>query len=97
MQAPARLADKRVLSLDLAALLAGTQYRGSFEERLQGVIAEAQASRGRVILFIDEIHTIVGAGQVRDRAARLPSGSCTRICCAGPLTEPHHRWHALLV
>jgi hypothetical protein len=63
-QAQGRLLEKRVLSLDMAALLAGTQYRGSFEERLHGVIDEVQQSQRRVILFIDEIHTVVGAGQV---------------------------------
>ena len=62
---PERLQRKRVVSLNLAALLAGTEYRGTFEERLHGVVAEAQASTGHIILFIDEVHTIVGAGQVR--------------------------------
>jgi ATP-dependent Clp protease ATP-binding subunit ClpA len=55
---------RKVIFLDMAALIAGTQYRGTFEERIHGVITEAEQSHGRVILFIDEIHTIVGAGQV---------------------------------
>lgn len=59
---PEVLKDKRVLALDLGALLAGAQYRGQFEERLKSVIAEVEASAGEVILFIDELHTIVGAG-----------------------------------
>ncbi len=59
---PEVLKDKRVLALDLGALLAGAQYRGQFEERLKAVIAEVEASAGEIILFIDELHTIVGAG-----------------------------------
>ena len=59
---PDVLKDKRVLALDLGALLAGAQYRGQFEERLKAVIAEVEASAGEIILFIDELHTIVGAG-----------------------------------
>jgi hypothetical protein len=65
LQAQGRLVDMRVLALDMAALLAGTQYRGSFEERLHGVINEVQQSQRGIILFIDEIHTVIGAGQVR--------------------------------
>ncbi len=59
---PSNLADKRVLALDLAALIAGAKYKGEFEERLKAVIKEVSNSNGEVILFIDEIHTLVGAG-----------------------------------
>jgi ATP-dependent Clp protease ATP-binding subunit ClpC len=59
---PERLADKRVLSLSMANLVAGTKYRGEFEERLKRVIEEATAAENEVILFIDELHTIIGAG-----------------------------------
>ncbi len=59
---PESLKDKEVVSLDLGLLLSGTKYRGEFEERLRGIMKEIERSEGRIILFIDEIHTIVGAG-----------------------------------
>ena len=59
---PEYLRDKRLVSLDLGMLLAGTKYRGEFEERLKNIIKEIEKSEGKIILFIDEIHTIVGAG-----------------------------------
>jgi ATP-dependent Clp protease ATP-binding subunit ClpB len=59
---PETLKDKRLLSLDLGALVAGTKYRGEFEDRLKAIIREIETSDGQIILFIDELHTIVGAG-----------------------------------
>ncbi len=59
---PESLLDRRVLALDMGALIAGAKYRGEFEERLKSVLQEIEASRGSIILFIDEMHTIVGAG-----------------------------------
>src|SRR3989339_506649 len=59
---PESLKDKELVSLDLGLLVAGTKYRGEFEERLKGIMKEIERSGGKVILFIDEIHTIVGAG-----------------------------------
>ncbi len=59
---PESLRDKEVVSLDLGLLLSGTKYRGEFEERLRGIMKEIEKSDGKIILFIDEIHTIVGAG-----------------------------------
>jgi ATP-dependent Clp protease ATP-binding subunit ClpB len=59
---PENLKDKKVFSLDMAALIAGAKYKGEFEERLKAVVKEVTAAEGEVILFIDEIHTLVGAG-----------------------------------
>jgi ATP-dependent Clp protease ATP-binding subunit ClpB len=59
---PEGLRDKAIFSLDLGALVAGAKYRGEFEERLKAVLAEVKASAGRILLFVDELHTVVGAG-----------------------------------
>ena len=60
---PDGLKDKTIFSLDMGALIAGAKYRGEFEERLKAVLEEIRKSEGRIILFIDELHTIVGAGK----------------------------------
>ncbi|KAB7848317.1 ATP-dependent chaperone ClpB [Streptomyces mobaraensis] len=65
---PESLKDKRLVSLDLGAMVAGAKYRGEFEERLKTVLAEIKASEGRIITFIDELHTVVGAGAGGDSA-----------------------------
>lgn len=62
-QVPESIKDKEILSLDLGLLVAGTKFRGEFEERLKSVMKEIESSAGNIILFIDELHTIVGAGQ----------------------------------
>lgn len=60
---PESLKDRRIMALDMGSLIAGAKYRGEFEERLKGLLEEVQASDGEVILFIDEMHTLVGAGK----------------------------------
>ena len=60
---PENLKDKTIFSLDMGALIAGAKYRGEFEERLKAVLNEVKKSDGQIILFIDELHTIVGAGK----------------------------------
>ena len=60
---PANLKDRKIFSLDMGALIAGAKYRGEFEERLKAVLAEVKKSDGKIILFIDELHTVVGAGK----------------------------------
>src|SRR5207302_1160543 len=59
---PEGLKDKRVFALDIGSLLAGAKYRGEFEERLKAVLQEIAKSEGQIVLFIDELHTVVGAG-----------------------------------
>ncbi len=62
---PENLKTKRIVALDMGALIAGTQFRGQFEERMKAVLKEVQDSNGEIILFIDELHTLVGAGSVQ--------------------------------
>ena len=65
---PDSLRDKRVISLDMPSMLAGAKYRGDFEERLQAVLNEIEDSDGEIITFIDEMHTVVGAGATGEGA-----------------------------
>jgi ATP-dependent Clp protease ATP-binding subunit ClpB len=81
---PENLKDRTVFSLDMGALVAGAKYRGEFEERLKSVLNEVKKSEGRILLFIDELHTIVGAGKPRAPWTRAtssspcsPAASCT--------------------
>src|SRR4029450_8875554 len=60
---PEGLKDKRLMALDLGAMVAGAKYRGEFEERLKAVLQEITAAAGEIIVFIDEMHTLVGAGK----------------------------------
>ena len=94
---PEGLKDRKVWSLDIGALLAGAKYRGEFEERLKAVLAEIKESDGRIVLFIDELHTIVGAGAAEGAvdAANLlkPMLSRGELRCIGATTLDEYRKH----
>jgi ATP-dependent Clp protease ATP-binding subunit ClpB len=94
---PEALKDKRVMSLDLGAMVAGAKYRGEFEERLKGVLKEVEAAEGRVILFIDELHTLVGAGKADGAmdASNLLKPALARgeLHCIGATTLDEYRKH----
>jgi ATP-dependent Clp protease ATP-binding subunit ClpB len=94
---PEGLKDRKVWALDIGALLAGAKYRGEFEERLKAVLAEIKESVGRIVLFIDELHTIVGAGAAEGAvdAANLLKPMLARgeLRCIGATTLDEYRKH----
>ncbi|MFW5859087.1 MAG: ATP-dependent chaperone ClpB [Planctomycetota bacterium] len=94
---PDSLRDRRVISLDMGALVAGAKYRGEFEERLKGVLKEVQNAGGAVILFIDEIHLVLGAGKADGAmdAANLLKPMLARgeLRCIGATTLDEYRRH----
>jgi ATP-dependent Clp protease ATP-binding subunit ClpB len=94
---PESLRDKRVLGLDLGALVAGAKYRGEFEDRLKAVLKEITAAEGKVVLFIDELHTLVGAGAAegaQDAANMLkPALARGQLRCIGATTLDEYRKH----
>jgi ATP-dependent Clp protease ATP-binding subunit ClpC len=94
---PEILTGKRVVSLDLGAMIAGSRFRGEFEERLKAAIEEVQRSEGEIILFIDELHTVVGAGAAQgamDASNMLkPALSRGELQCIGATTlDEYHKY-----
>ena len=94
---PEALKNKRVLALDLGAMVAGAKYRGEFEERLKGVLTEIESAAGEVILFIDEMHTLIGAGKADGAmdASNLLKPALARgeLHCIGATTLDEYRKH----
>lgn len=94
---PESLRDKRLMALDMGALIAGAKYRGEFEERLKAVLQEITAAEGKVILFIDEMHVLVGAGKAEGAmdASNLLKPSLARgeLHCVGATTLDEYRKH----
>jgi ATP-dependent Clp protease ATP-binding subunit ClpB len=94
---PENLKNKRVIGLDIGALVAGAKYRGEFEERLKAVLKEVTAAQGEIILFIDEIHTVVGAGAAEgsvDASNMLkPALARGELRCVGATTLNEYRKH----
>jgi len=94
---PESLKDKKVLSLDMGALIAGAKYRGEFEERLKAVLNEVSAAEGQIVLFIDEMHTLVGAGKgdgAMDASNLLkPALARGELHCVGATTLDEYRKH----
>jgi ATP-dependent Clp protease ATP-binding subunit ClpB len=92
---PESLKDKRLMALDLGAMVAGAKYRGEFEERLKGVLQEVTAAEGEVVLFIDEMHTLVGAGKAEGAmdASNLLKPALARgeLHCIGATTLNEYR------
>ncbi|HKR23680.1 MAG TPA: ATP-dependent chaperone ClpB, partial [Allosphingosinicella sp.] len=92
---PESLKDKRLLALDMGALIAGAKYRGEFEERLKAVLSEIEAAAGGIILFIDEMHTLVGAGKAEGAmdASNLLKPALARgeLHCVGATTLDEYR------
>jgi len=94
---PESLKDKKLLSLDMGSLIAGAKYRGEFEERLKSVLSEIEASDGQIVLFIDEMHTLVGAGAgdgAMDASNLLkPALARGQLHCVGATTLDEYRKH----
>ena len=94
---PESLKDKKLMALDMGALIAGAKYRGEFEERLKAVLSEVTGASGQIILFIDEMHTLVGAGKAEGAmdASNLLKPALARgeLHCVGATTLDEYRKH----
>ncbi len=94
---PEGMRDKRIMALDVGQLLAGAKFRGEFEERLKAVLREVQASKGEIILFIDELHTIIGAGAAEGAVSAgnllKPALARGELRCIGATTLDEYRKH----
>ena len=94
---PEGLKDRRIIALDMGALIAGAKFRGEFEERLKAVLKEVQSAEGEIILFIDELHTVVGAGAAEGamdaRNLLKPMLARGELHCIGATTLDEYRKH----
>src|SRR5690606_29970551 len=94
---PDTLKDRRLMALDMGSLIAGAKYRGEFEERLKGVLDEVKAAEGEIVLFIDEMHTLIGAGKSEGAmdASNLLKPALARgeLHCVGATTLDEYKKH----
>jgi ATP-dependent Clp protease ATP-binding subunit ClpB len=94
---PESMRDRRIMALDVGQLLAGAKFRGEFEERLKGVLREVMASEGQIILFIDELHTVIGAGAAEGAVSAgnllKPALARGELRCIGATTLDEYRKH----